>query len=53
MALDRWDRWDWLPGDHGCSSGRRFCNGGGLDEMDIMNQAEVIYDNSYFLSFVC
>ena len=27
--------------------------GGGLDEMDIMNQAEVIYDNSCFLSFVC
>ena len=25
----------------------------GLDEMDIMNQAEVIYDNSCFLSFVC
>ena len=27
--------------------------GGGLDEIDIMNQAEVIYDNSCFLSFVC
>ena len=26
---------------------------GGLDEMDKMNQAEVIYDNSCFLSFVC
>ena len=28
-------------------------DGGGLDEMDIMNQAEVIYDNLCFLSFVC
>ena len=27
--------------------------GGGLDEMDIMNIAEVIIDNSCFLSFVC
>ena len=27
--------------------------GGGVDEMDIMNQAEVIYDNSCFLYFVC
>ena len=27
-------------------------DGGGLDEMDIMNQAEVIYDNACFLSFV-
>ena len=27
--------------------------GGGLDEMDIMNIAEVSYDNSCFLSFVC
>ena len=26
--------------------------GGGLDEMDIMNIAEVIIDNSCFLSFV-
>ena len=25
--------------------------GGGVDEMDIMNQAEVIYDNSCFLYF--
>ena len=27
--------------------------GGGLDEMDIMNKSELIYDNSCFLSFVC
>ena len=26
---------------------------GGLAEVDIMNQAELIYDNSCFLSFVC
>ena len=27
--------------------------GGGVDEMDIMNKSELIYDNSCFLSFVC
>ena len=27
--------------------------GGGLAEMDIMNQSELIYDNSCLLSFVC
>ena len=28
-------------------------DGRGLDKMDIMNKAEVIYDKSCFLSFVC
>ena len=27
--------------------------GRGVAEVDIMNQAELIYDNSCFLSFVC